>query len=312
MEKISIVVPIYNVEKYIRKSVDSLLKQTYKNIEIILVDDGSPDRCGEICDEYATTDNRVIVIHKKNGGLSDARNAGIEIACGQYISFIDSDDYVAPHYCEILYKHLKENSADISICSFQSFYEGEDCQEKISDDVEVMDSNLALKSLYNNVEGYGQSMHVAWGKLYKKELFNIIKYPVGKINEDEFVIHHLYGMANKVVLNKSILYYYLQRDNSIMGQPFSEKRFDSLEALMDRIIYFQNRGLKELKQKTCMQYNYFIRDNYYLIKDKKLRKKLKSYYLPVSYFKGCFNLKNYLSYYMFKLFPFIFKVFIKK
>lgn len=311
MEKISIVVPIYNVENYIVKNIESLINQSYKNIEIILVDDGSPDKCGSICDEYAKKDDRIVVIHKKNGGLSDARNAGIDIATGEYITFIDSDDYVSSHYCEILYNSIKENNADISICNYISFDEGEECKEKVVDDVIVMNSIEALQNLYNVAGGFGQEMHVAWGKLYKMSLFKSLRYPVGKINEDEFVIHHLYGASDKVVLNKSVLYFYLQRGSSIMGQTFSEKRLAGLEALMDRINYFKDNNMRELMQETCKQYNYFIRNNYYLTEDKKLRKKLMSYYLPVEYFKGYFSFKNYVSYYLFKFAPSIFRNFMK-
>lgn len=311
MEKISIVVPIYNVEDYIVKNIESLINQTYKNIEIILVDDGSPDKCGSICDEYAEKDDRIVVIHKKNGGLSDARNVGIDIATGKYITFIDSDDYVSTKYCEILYNTIKKYDADISICNYTSFDEGEDASEKIVDDVVVMNSIQALDNLYNVAGGFGQEMHVAWGKLYKMGLFKSLRYPVGKLNEDEFVIHYLFGDSDKVVLNKSVLYFYLQRGGSIMGQTFSEKRLAGLEALMDRINYFKENNMKELMQETCKQYNYFIRNNYYLTDDKNLRKKLMSYYLPISNFKGCFSFKNYVSYYLFKFAPSIFRKFMK-
>ena len=120
---ISVVVPIYNVENYIKKCVDSILSQTYKNLEIILVDDGSPDNCPQICDEYAQKDNRIKVIHKENGGLSDARNAGIDISKGKFITFIDSDDYIEKDYVEVLYNSIKENASDMAIGSHKAIYD---------------------------------------------------------------------------------------------------------------------------------------------------------------------------------------------
>ncbi len=310
MKKISIVVPVYNVQKYLSKCIDSLINQTYKDIEIILVDDGSLDGSGNICDAYAKKDKRIKVIHKKNGGLSDARNKGIEIATGEYITFIDSDDYVSLKYCETLYKLIKKHNADISIGNYHPFYENEIVKEKIDDNEIVMSSKEALEYLYD--KDYCVTMRVAWGKLYKKELFNKIRYPKGKINEDEFVIHHLYDKTNKVVFTKSTLYYYFQRDTSIMGEKFSIKRLDALEALKERIEFFDKKGFKKLKFKACTDYNHFIKVNYYNTKDKNLKKKLKENLLPVSYFKDYFKLKNYIGYYLFKLCPSIYKMLISK
>ncbi len=310
MPKISIIVPVYNVESYLPKCINSLINQTYKNIEIILVDDGSSDNSGHICDKFAKEDKRVKVIHKENGGLSDARNKGIEIAKGSYITFIDSDDYVSPKYCEILYGLLKKYNADIAISDYQTFTEKDVILEQIINEEIVMDSKKALANLYD--KDYDIAMRVAWGKLYKINLFDKIRYPKGKINEDEFVIHYLYDMAKKVVLTKSKLYYYLQRESSIMGKTFSLKRLDALEALKDRIDFFDKKGMLDLKFEASRDYNHFIKHNYYRINDKKLKKSLKEKLLPISYFKGYFKLKNYITYYLFKFCPGVYKILRKE
>ena len=185
---ISVIIPIYDVQGYIRKCIDSVIKQTYKNIEIILVDDGSPDNCGLICDEYAKKYERIIVIHKKNGGLSSARNAGLDICKGEYVTFIDSDDYVHERYIEELTYMLENNKVDISIANR---YEVEDeCVEKntyYSGIQKIMNSEELLMEFFNN-----RIPHEAWGKLYKKELFNNCKYEDGlRIFEDLKFIYEL-------------------------------------------------------------------------------------------------------------------------
>ena len=175
---ISIVVPIYKVEKYINKCIESILNQTYKNLEIILVDDGSPDNCGKIADEYAKKDNRIKVIHKKNGGLSDARNAGIDIVKGKYIAFVDSDDYIEKEYIEIMYNAIRTNKVKIVQCGIN----------KVNDDGKVLDSygyldNELINSkriIEEKYTKYPISNVVAWNKLYSTDLFKDIRYPVRK------------------------------------------------------------------------------------------------------------------------------------
>ena len=144
---ISVVVPIYNVENYIKKCVDSILSQTYKNLEIILVDDGSPDNCPQICDEYAQKDNRIKVIHKENGGLSDARNAGIDISKGKFITFIDSDDYIEKDYVEVLYNSIKENASDMAIGSHKAIYDNGTILNKETGEKSVLDSKNVLERI---------------------------------------------------------------------------------------------------------------------------------------------------------------------
>ena len=221
---ISIIVPIYNVEVYIRNCVDSILGQTYENLEIILVDDGSPDNCGAICDEYRSKDKRIKVIHKKNGGLSSARNAGIDVASGEYLGFIDSDDWIESDMYEALYNALTYYKADISVCG-RYIVEG-DRITTISDSekAQVFTRSEALSELV--LDEYSGMKNFAWDKLYKKELFDDVRYPEGKYYEDIFTTYKLFAKSNKIVDIKSPKYYYLLREDSICGSNTTSKRYD--------------------------------------------------------------------------------------
>ncbi|AMQ07887.1 glycosyltransferase family 2 protein [Sporosarcina psychrophila] len=257
-ELVSIIVPIYKVEKYLHRCVESILNQTYKNLEIVLVNDGSPDGCGEICDEYAKLDERVKVIHKNNGGLSDARNAGIEIAKGEYITFIDSDDWIHVGYIEKLYKLLKKTDSDISVGNFIRI-STENTQVENSKEVVYEYSNIeALEQLLG--EFYVQ-MVIACGKLYKRKLFDDIRFPLGRIHEDEFTTYKLIYKAKKVVLTTSQLLYYWQRENSIMGVGFNIKnRLHAMDAFKERADFFGNIGLIDLSHKTYRQLFFIYQD----------------------------------------------------
>lgn len=230
---ISVIVPIYKVEDYLRRCVDSLLAQTCGDFELILVDDGSPDRCGEICDEYAAKDPRIFVIHKENGGLSDARNAGLEIARGEYIAFVDSDDWVSPRYLELLLKALESTGSDICECGiFRTA--GEDCPEDTRDTApEIFDTVTALGQLISD----GKFHQYVWNKLYCREVIGEIRFPQGKTNEDEFWTYQVFGRADRVARIDMVLYNYFHRPGSIMGTGYSLKRLDALEAKLQRQNY---------------------------------------------------------------------------
>ncbi|MCB2353216.1 glycosyltransferase [Clostridium estertheticum] len=221
---ISIIVPIYNVEVYIRNCVDSILGQSYENLEIILVDDGSPDNCGDICDEYRSKDKRIKVIHKKNGGLSSARNAGIDIASGDYLGFIDSDDWIERDMYESLYNALTSHKADISVCGRYIVDGSRITTISDSEKAEVFTRSEALSELV--LDEYSGMKNFAWDKLYKKELFNDIRYPEGKYYEDIFTTYKLFSKSNKIVDIKSPKYYYLLRGDSICGSNTASKRYD--------------------------------------------------------------------------------------
>lgn len=226
-ELVSVIVPIYNVEKYLDNCVNSIRNQTYQNLEIILVDDGSPDNCPKMCEEYERNDPRIRVIHKPNGGLSDARNFGIKEAKGKYITCIDSDDYVSRDFIEYLYKLLKETNSDISICNFiktKSLSENRvfGNQERIE-----LSSEMAIQEmLYARI--FTTS---AWGKMYKTELFEGIEYPLRKYSEDMYTTYRLLEKAHKIVYGNQVCYYYVHRPNSILTSNFSSKHLDVFEAL---------------------------------------------------------------------------------
>lgn len=222
---ISVIIPVYNVEKYLKNCLDSVIKQTYNNIEIILVDDGSPDNCPDICDEYASKDTRINVIHKQNGGLSDARNVGIEQARGKYITFIDSDDDVEEKYVEYLYNLLIKNNTKMSIAAHTVVSEknkinfGSGYLDKVLSTEECLDRMLCEK-------GFSVS---SCAKLYSKELFGNVKFPKGKLNEDNGTTYKLILQCDKIAYGNKCIYNYYKRENSIMTSKFNLKKLDLIE-----------------------------------------------------------------------------------
>lgn len=238
---VSVVVPIYNVEKYLDRCVQSILSQTYNNLEIILVDDGSPDHCGRMCDNYAKKDARVKVIHKDNGGLSDARNAAIDIATGEYILCIDSDDYVHHNLVMTLVESSQHNNADIAVAGYQNVLEGEgpvDLNRPMANtDIRALDAQDALEiMLYQK-----HVTNSAWGKLYRRSLFGTdIRYPKGKLCEDLATTYRLFGRAKKIAICSAKLYFYLQRPTSIINSPFKEDRADALKFAEEQLLFVKH------------------------------------------------------------------------
>lgn len=230
---ISVVVPVYKVEPFIEHCVSSIVNQTYKNLEIILVDDGSPDQCPKMCDEWARKDSRIVVIHKKNGGLSDARNAGMKVAAGNYIAFVDSDDWIEPLMYETLMKVLIVNKSDIVSCGFRKVQKEELRKESSELQLVQYDAESALEAMITE-----KGMHqVVWNKLYKRALVEEIPFEKGKYNEDEFWSYQVIGRAKKVTAIKNIYYNYFQRENSIINETYSLKRLDGLEGKENRQKY---------------------------------------------------------------------------
>lgn len=243
-ELVSVIVSIYNVEDYLNKCIDSIINQTYKNLEIILVDDGSLDNSPQICDEYSKKDNRIKVIHKQNGGLSDARNHGIEISTGKYLCFIDSDDYIDKQMIEKLYQNLKGNKSDISICNFYEAYQnGKLNYQHFPNEKLKVSGNNKFYNIYND---YGISTIIACGKIYKKELFNDIRYPIGRVHEDEVIVIDILEKTNIISYIDEPLYYYVQREKSIT-KTFNLKRLDIIETHEKRIKYFEKLDKNLLK-----------------------------------------------------------------
>lgn len=249
---VSIIVPIYKVEPYLRRCLDSIVNQSYTNLEIILVDDGSPDGCPQICDEYAAKDKRIFAIHKENGGLSDARNAGLDISKGEYVSFIDSDDWVNEKYIEILLAIMTKEKSDIVIGENEKTKET--CIDKTisKTTIKTYTSKEALIHLFrdNHI-----AFTVSWGKLYKRNLFETLRFPVGKFHEDEFTTYILFYNAKKIIYTSEILYIYFQRNNSIIT---SRHPWDVLEFLEKRYLFFKERNEKDLLSyllpPLCWQY----------------------------------------------------------
>lgn len=239
---ISVIIPIYNVECYLKTCIDSIVNQTYSNLEIILVDDGSPDKCPEICDEYAKKDNRVKVIHQENGGLAHARNVGIANSNGEYLTFVDSDDYVSDDYVESLYKGLIESDADISVASLIVFKESSlSCVTHKREPFVEVKKNDYFKEYASIKAEKSMPFITAWNKLYKKELFDGIKYPKGKLYEDAFTTYKLIERARKVVYSTTKLYYYRLNPQSILGQSFKEKHLEMVEAFRYAMDYFYQK-----------------------------------------------------------------------
>ncbi len=238
---ISIIIPVYKVEKYLEKCIQSVINQTYENLQIILVDDGSPDNCGKICDEYAKKDHRIEVIHKSNGGLSDARNKGLEMAKGEYIGFVDSDDYIEADMYEVLYNLLKQYNADVSICNFYTVSQGKISIKNADNGINEYNRIEILKEILldKNIQSY------AWNKLYKKELFDEIKYPIGKKYEDIGTTFYLLEKCNKVVVTGKSEYYYINRQDSIVNNVTESTITDYIELIIQRYDYIEE-NIKEL------------------------------------------------------------------
>ena len=273
--KISIIVPIYNVQQYLKKCIDSIIEQTFNDFELILVNDGSTDKSGIICDEYKKIDNRIKVIHKENGGLSSARNAGIDIAKGKYIGFVDSDDYISKFMFQKLYENIIEYNADISICDYVEVFQDKEIiyQEKIEKKKLILSNIEALEKIYKEK---GWLYVVAWNKLYKKELFNDLRFPIGKVHEDEMIAHEILYKANKIIFIEDQLYYYLQRDNSIMGKNYNINRLDIIDAMEIRANFFYEKKLKNLQYEAEIEY---------------LKTFFKLYYKYINY--GCYWKKRF-------------------
>jgi len=266
-ELVSVIVPVYNVEKYLARCIDSILAQAYENLQVILVNDGSPDGSPAICEGYAKRDGRIEIINKENGGLSDARNAGILRAKGAYIAFVDSDDYIHRQYIGNMYERMKRDGSDICACDCHFVNEGEEDLSAAARGPELADPRLdglypaetAMKVIHKT------HLLVAWNKLYRRGLFGDIMFPAGRLHEDEFVLHRLLFACESVSILSERLYFYLQRDSGIMGQSFSVRRLDALDAFADRAEFYLERGSYELLRLTCLHYIQWYMKSYSML-----------------------------------------------
>jgi glycosyltransferase involved in cell wall biosynthesis len=253
---ISVIVPVYNVREYLNQSVDSIINQSYKNLEIILVDDGSTDSSGELCDEYAKRDSRIKIIHKENGGLSDARNAGVDIATGYYVGFVDSDDIIDRDMYAILDENIEKENADVSICNWRGFTESdiENVKNTRTGEKIVLSGIESLEFLIYGKDNYNISFSV-WDRLYKKELIDEFRFPKGKCYEDIVWSAKVMYKSEKSVYIDRELYYYRRREDSIIGADrknvVSERvATDEIPEMEAQIEFLENIGREDMADES--------------------------------------------------------------
>lgn len=254
---VSVIVPVFNVEQYLRECIDSIIDQTYPYIEIILVNDGSTDDSYSICNEYKEEDNRIIVVNKENGGLSSARNKGIEFARGDYISFVDSDDYIAPDMIESLVKIMDREQVEVACCNFKKFKKtsfSKNTENDAGKKTEVYESSQAINYLLD--EKHYKCF--AWNKIYKKDLFREIRFPEGKLYEDIITQYKIFKKAKKVAFNDKAMYYYRIREGSITKKVFDRRNYELLEPI--KVIKTENDDNSFLLWGCALYYLYFIDD----------------------------------------------------
>lgn len=277
MPIISIIVPVYKVEEYLHRCINSILEQTFVDFELILIDDGSPDNSGKICDLYASNDNRIKVIHKNNGGLADARNAGLDIAIGDYIGFVDSDDFIDLDMYEKLYKACIKSGSKISMCGRYDVF-GNNKKPMFSfEGYRIWNSKEAIENLltWNNIDSS------ACDKLFERSLFNNIRFPKGKYNEDIFIMMEILCNSKKIVHIGEAKYYYYHRQDSITTELFTEKKMDLIEA-SEKLMKFVHDTYPDLMPKA---YSYYYKGIIYLfslIQSKSEKHKYENSYIKLS------------------------------
>lgn len=245
-ETISVIIPVYKVEKYLAKCVDSVLAQTYRDLEIILVDDGSPDGCGAICDDYAARDRRVRVIHKPNGGLSSARNAGLDMATGAYIGFVDSDDHIDPTMYEKLLAALSRTGADVCVCDVVYVDEQDARLGPVIPPMaeELLTPEQALRRVEFADDGWRYV--TAWNRLYRRGVFDGLRFQEGKIHEDELSVVHIYARCREIAAISDVLYWDVGRPGSIMTGSAAIRRLDAVDGYLDRAQFYRAQGWRDM------------------------------------------------------------------
>lgn len=258
--KISIIVPIYNVEEYLPKCIDSILAQTLTEFELILVDDGTPDNSGKICDEYAKKDNRIKVIHKENGGVSSARNIGVDAACGEYIGFVDPDDYIRNDMYEVLYELCVKSNSEIGICKLGREIDGTIINKEEDINIKELNNIEGMRELFKGVL-YRFSL---CNKLFKRNCFNNVRFPEGRIHEDLSTTYKLFANVEKCVYTTYDGYIYVKRENSILTSTYNEKRLQSFIA-WNEILIFMGNEYKVIYDNVIGTFTYWCMDNIYII-----------------------------------------------
>ncbi|MDE6208312.1 MAG: glycosyltransferase [Lachnospiraceae bacterium] len=279
-EYISVIIPVYNVYRYLGICIDSILNQTYDKLEIILVDDGSTDGSGELCDEYADKDSRVIVIHQKNGGISSARNSGLDIASGEFITFVDSDDYLENHTYETLHNLIIDTGADMAYGNIQLVDEDNKLIEKQHIDFEG-ETAIVYEREFWEYCCTTSGATVVWSKVYKRKIWENIRYPLGKIHEDEAMTSFILRQCNYIACTQKICYNYRMRTNSTMHTKFRIGNLDKSEFYAKRINYFINKGFEEYYMFTFGEGTRILIRGYHeldLKGDENARKRVKELY----------------------------------
>ena len=301
---VSIIIPVYNAETYLQRCVSSLLGQTYKQIEIILVNDGSSDNSGKLCEEYSKIDDRIKVIHKENGGAATARNKGLDEARGKYICFVDSDDYVSCEYIETLYNLLVENNADIAQCDYLLTFKG-DSQIPKKEKVVSNYTGMEMLKRFQIENDFRIKLVVVWNKIYKREIFDDIRFPEGIIYEDEAIIPKILFKAKRITYTTEKLYAYFMSENSVMRSEFSLKRLDYLTAIQERISFYEKVELSEFYYCDLQKYIASASNLYTKVFDKSvkklLRKKIRKYYRI--FIKSTCGVKTKLRYSLYVIYP---------
>lgn len=252
MEKVSVIVPVFNVEKYLSRCVDSLLSQSYENIEIVLINDGSSDKSGIICDEYAARDERIKVLHQEYNGVADARNKGVALASGDYIVFLDGDDEADRVYVEKLYTTLKENDLDIAQCCLLRMRNGEPINKlPVKEGVRIFNGMEMQMKTFNRDRYF---CNVVCGKIFKKSLFEGLSFPYGRINEDESMIYLLTFRSARVGIIDDYLYYYHYNGDSITEKKYNVHRLDAFYMLREKFDFYREKGLSAFANKTANEY----------------------------------------------------------
>lgn len=264
---ISVIIPVYNVEDCLAHCVVSVREQTYKNLEIILVDDGSTDSCPSMCDDFSREDSRVRVIHKENGGLSSARNSGLDVCNGEYIAFVDSDDYIHPEYISRLYDLLIKNNAGISVCNFRKIFDN-NMDFKYPALPESQTRVMSYETALEELVGFDSVLYVlTWNKLYKREVFDEIRFPVGKISEDFYVSFKALHRGGQIVVTSNQLYFYYLRKGSIIHSRDNMSDYN-IEALDEFDEYTQKLGLDYTHKSLFIRCNSVMEDYWAAYKNK--------------------------------------------
>lgn len=240
---ISIIVPVYNVEKYLPRCIESILNQTYKDLEIILVDDGSPDRCGQICDDYAQKDSRIRVIHKENAGLSSARNAGLGVASGEYLMFVDSDDYISADAAQVLQERMLQDGSDMVIGKHINTYDNEETDGEFCE--WMTDAVLSKQDVFSQLGERNYYALAAWCKLYRKGLFDNLRYPPLSCGEDVWTFPQIIEKCRKISVVDKTVYSYYQRADSIMHVRSERIILDDLKAVLSLSRFLWEKGFEK-------------------------------------------------------------------